>query len=228
MRRLFILFIALAVLFLIPFVIWGDAMDWNQESAARLLQDFGNWAWLVALVALAADLALPIPATAVMAALGFLYGPWMGALLGTIGFSSSALIAYWLCATWGRPAALRFVGEKDLEEGKRLFDAMGGWLIVVSRWLPLFPETISCMAGLIRMPWSRFALAVVCGSLPISLVFAWIGHSGAERPLTAILASALAPPALWAVVQIAILRKKRRLGIQSDSRDRGDDSRRNG
>ena len=205
MRRLFLVFLGLALVFLIPFLIWGDAMAWDREGLARWFDQSGRWAWALALGLLMVALFLPIPATAIMATLGFYYGPLLGGLIGTVGFSFSAVLAYALCWRLGRAAAVRFLGPRDLEEGENLFARYGGWLIVVSRWLPLFPETVSCMAGLTRMPFGRFLLAVVCGSAPIAFVFALIGKSGADRPVLAILLSALAPPALWAGVRLLIL-----------------------
>jgi uncharacterized membrane protein YdjX (TVP38/TMEM64 family) len=73
--------------------------------------------------------------------------------------------------------------------------------VALSRWLPVFPEVIACMAGLARMPLSTFLIALLCGSAPLGFAFASIGHAGVEHPVLALALSALAPPLLWLVVQ---------------------------
>jgi membrane protein DedA with SNARE-associated domain len=88
-----------------------------------------------------------------------------------------------------------------LAKGEKLFSKVGGWLVVFSRWLPLFPEVIACMAGLTRMPARSFHLAMACGSFPLGFVFAYIGHAGADHPTLAIVLSATLPPILWLSVQ---------------------------
>ena len=82
MRRMMILFIALTIAFLIPFLIWGHAWEWSTDQALQQLHRYGALAAPMAFLLLVGDLFLPIPATAVMAGLGWLYGPWLGGLLG--------------------------------------------------------------------------------------------------------------------------------------------------
>ena len=136
-----------------------------------------------------------------MAALGFVYGPLAGGLIATLGSFLSGALAYLLCRRFGRPAAIRLLGPGDLADGERLFARAGGWLVVLSRWLPVFPEVIACMAGLARMPPRAFFAALACGSAPLGFVFAAIGHAGVDHPALAIALSASLPPLLWLAVQ---------------------------
>lgn len=199
--RLVWIFVGLGILFLIPFLIWGESWQWTPEGAVQWLKQYGTWAWLVALALLAADLFLPLPATAVMAALGFVYGPFVGGLIGGIGSLASGCLAYSLCRALGQKAAIRLVGADDLKKGERLFARFGGWLVTLSRWLPLFPEVVACMAGLTRMPWPSFLLALICGCFPMAFTFAAVGHAGVEHPILAVSLSAVVPPILWYLIQ---------------------------
>ena len=173
------------------------------------MRDYGRWAWAPGILLLLSDLFLPIPATAVMAALGFIYGPFAGGLLGTLGSFCSGALAYLLCRNFGRPIAVRVLGAHELMAGERLFARVGAWLVVLSRWLPIFPEVIACMAGLARMPAWAFFTALACGSAPLGFVFAAIGHAGASHPVLAIALSAGLPPLLWLAVQPYFLAKRR-------------------
>ena len=201
--RLFWMFLGLAVLFLIPFLIWGGLLEtlFSQAGTVSWLEGYGRWAWAAGMLLLAADLVLPIPGTVIMSGLGFVYGPVWGGVISTVGSFLSGSLAYGLCRLLGRGAARRLLGEKDLEKGEHLFSNVGGWIVVLSRWLPLVPEVVSCMAGLTRMPARTFHLALACGSAPLGFVFAAVGHAGVSQPLLALALSALLPPVLWLIVQ---------------------------
>ncbi|MEK6231646.1 MAG: hypothetical protein N2A42_07325, partial [Luteolibacter sp.] len=71
---------------------------------------------------------------------------------------------------------------------------------------PILPEVLSCMAGLLRMPFGKFSLALACGSVPMGFLFAWIGTVGRESPGWGIAFSLLVPAVLWGAA--AILRRR--------------------
>src|ERR671918_955452 len=168
MLRLLGLFLFLAVIVLIPFLIWGSGFEqsFTREGAAAWLIGYGQWASVAGILLLMSDLVLPIPATAVMAGLGFVYGPVAGGLVATLGSFLSGALGYLLCRWFGRPVAVRLLGPKDLMEGERLFARVGGWLVVLSRWLPVFPEVIACMAGLARQRARTLLPAPSCRPAP--------------------------------------------------------------
>jgi uncharacterized membrane protein YdjX (TVP38/TMEM64 family) len=201
--RLIYIFIGLAVLLALPFIIWGEAFDAVLKGEAGLtwLNEFGRrWAWIVGVGVLAADLVLPIPATTVLAGLGMIYGPFVGGLIGSAGSIIAGLIAYGLSRSMGRDAAVWLAGEEDLLKGERFFANAGGWAVALSRWMPLLPEVIACLAGLSRMPFARFCVALACGSVPMAFAYAILGHTHADRPGLALLLCAVVPPVLWLLV----------------------------
>lgn len=214
MIRLFGLFLGLALLVVVPFLIWGEGFERRLAmlDAAEWMRDYGAWAWAIGILLLMSDLILPIPATAVMTALGVLYGPLLGGLIAAGGSFLSGSAGYMACRAFGRGAAMRILGEKDLKRGELLFSRFGGWLVVLSRWLPVFPEVIACMAGLTRMPMTAFFAALACGSVPFGFGFAAIGYAGVDRPVMAIGLSAVVPPILW-VATHSYLRRKRLLEV---------------
>jgi uncharacterized membrane protein YdjX (TVP38/TMEM64 family) len=201
--RNWLVFGILAVFIIIPFLIWGDWFTrlFSEEGSIEILKRYGSWAWMIAILLLIGDLFLPLPATVIMAALGFLYGPLWGGLLAALGGFLSGVLAFSISRGLGRKGALWILGEKDLAKGERTFSRNGGWIVAISRWLPVLPEIVACMAGLNRMPWRPFLLALACGSLPLGFVFAYIGYTGVEYPLFAIIVSAGLPPVLWLIAQ---------------------------
>ena len=207
--RLLVTSIILAVVLCIPFLIWGDQfMQWfTGDAALAWIRSWGAWGWLAVIGLLVSDLFLPIPATPVMSAAGYLYGTLIGGLVSAVGSFAAGMAGYGLCRAFGRNIAVRLAGEKELAEHDTLFQRSGPWLVAASRWLPLLPEVISCLAGLTRMPARTFTLALICGSVPMSFVYAAIGAAGQENPKLAIGFSVLVPPVLWAVVRLFTRRK---------------------
>lgn len=209
--RLVWLFLGLALLVLIPFIIWGSALEtaFSQTGTVEWLREFGNWAWLAGILLLITDLVLPIPGTVIMSSLGYVYGIFAGGLLSATGSFLAGSLAYLLCRSFGTGVALRILGERDYQRGHRLFEHMGGWIVALSRWLPVLPEVTTCMAGLTRMPAGLFFAALACGSLPVGFAFALIGHTGVEYPYIAIGLSALVPALLWLVARPLVFRRLR-------------------
>jgi uncharacterized membrane protein YdjX (TVP38/TMEM64 family) len=201
--RLLLLFLTLAVLVLISFFIWGDPLMnfFSQQGTIAWLKGYGDWAWAIAIVLLVADLFLPLPATLIMAALGYIYGPLAGGLISAAGSFMGGAFGYWLCRLMGENTTLRLLGEKDYARGKKLSGNVGGWVVVLSRWLPVFPEVIACMAGLTRMPARYFHGALLCGSLPLGFVYAFVGHAGVSHPAVSIGLSAGMPPLIWWLIR---------------------------
>jgi uncharacterized membrane protein YdjX (TVP38/TMEM64 family) len=113
----------------------------------------------------------------------------------------AGLVAYAFCRWLGRPAALRIAGEDGLRQGEEFFAGGGAWLVLLSRWLPVLPEAVACLAGLTRMPFRRFVVALACGSLPMGFAFAAIGAVGREDPGLAIALSVAVPIVLWLVAR---------------------------
>ena len=217
--RLIAMAVGLAVLLAIPFLLWGDWFEeaFSAEGTTHWLERQGSWAWAAAIGLLAADLVLPLPATVVLAALGLSYGVVLGGLIGSVGSMLAGGLAYGLCRLSGPRAARFFVSREELERGQLVFDRVGVWAVALSRWLPLFPEVIACLAGLVRMPAHRFFAALACGSIPMAFAFAAMGALGSEHPAWALASSALVPALLWPIVGLALRRSSRR-AVSSEAR----------
>ncbi len=209
--RLAAAFLALALVITIPFLIWGEWFGrmFTGDALQTWLASYGReWGWLVAVLLLVADLVLPVPGTAVMSGLGYVYGVWWGGLAAAAGSFLSGALAYGLCRKFGGRMAVRLMGEKGHAQGVRMFaGGGGGFMVAGSRCLPLLPEVVACMAGLTKMPARRFFTALACGSLPVGFVFAWIGAAGREAPGLAIALSVLVPVVLYGVTLLVLRRR---------------------
>ena len=143
--RLLVVFLVLAVVVAVPFVVFGERFDraLTGEGGAEVLGGYGRWAWAVGMGLLVADLVLPIPSTAVMTALGVLYGPILGGLISSAGSFWSGAIAYAVPRLAGERAAVFLVGRRDLDRARAFFDGAGAWAVALSRVVPLLAEVVA-------------------------------------------------------------------------------------
>lgn len=199
--RLLWFFLILAALVLATWMIWGAGWEsrFTLEGTIHWLESAGSWAWAAGIGLLLADLLLPIPGTVVISALGFVYGTVAGGLIASAGLIAAGLAGYGLGRLFGEGLARRWLGDRDFEKGRKLFSNGGGWVVALSRALPILPEVVSCMAGLVRMPFNRFLTSLICGSLPMGFVFAAIGQAGHGAPGWAFALSLIVPGVLWAI-----------------------------
>ncbi len=184
---------------ILPFMIWGKWFDeeLSLEGARRWMLNAGGWAWAAGIALLVSDIVLPVPSTVVMSAIGLIYGWLLGGLIAAAGSMFSGMAAYFFCRWIGRPAALWIAGEEGLRRAEALFEKNGGWLVAMSRWAPVLPEAVACLAGIANMRRRVFLPALACGSLPLGFAFAAIGDLGNEDPVWAMALSAFVPLILW-------------------------------
>jgi uncharacterized membrane protein YdjX (TVP38/TMEM64 family) len=168
----------------------------SQEAndAVLTLRKYESWAWAVGIPLIWADLALPIPQTAVIAALGIIYGTLLGGLLGSLGLITGGLLGYVLMLTSARRFAQRLAGPRSMRKMESLFDRSGAWAIILTRSLPYsVPEAVVFLAGLAGMPIRKFTAALIIGSVPTAFAFAAIGAGWADQPVLALVASYVLP-----------------------------------
>jgi uncharacterized membrane protein YdjX (TVP38/TMEM64 family) len=192
--RFMLLFLALSVLVLLVFLLWGGAFEtgFSAAGSARYFRDHPRTAGGLGVGLLVADLLLPIPTTGVIGGLGAALGAVPGFLWGWLGLSLAGLLGYGLARLGGERWADRLASPAEQAQFRVWFDTWGSLAIVISRLLPILPEVLSVLAGLYRMHARRFIPAVILGSVPPALIFAWLGSEAREHP----------GPALWAMVLI--------------------------
>jgi len=164
------------------------------NDAVLTLRNYGSWAWAVGIGLIWSDLLLPIPQTAVIAALGIIYGTLLGGLLGSFALITGGLLGYGLMLTSARRLAQRFVGQRSLRKMESWFDRGGAWAIILTRSLPYsIPEAMVFLAGLAGMPIRKYTVALTLGSVPTAFVFAAIGAGWSDQPVLALAMSYLLP-----------------------------------
>jgi len=178
------------------------------NAVVSRLRDYDAWAWALGIGLIWADLILPVPQTAIIAALGIVYGTVVGGLVGSFALITSGLIAYLLMRTHARRFLVRLAGQRLLDKMGVFFDRSGTWAIVLTRSLPYsIPEAMTFLAGLSRMPFEKFLIAMVLGSVPTAFVFAGVGAGWVDQPLLALAISYVLPLALLPVVLLTMRKR---------------------
>jgi uncharacterized membrane protein YdjX (TVP38/TMEM64 family) len=217
MGRLTWIGISLAGVFLATFAV-GAATGFLQPDQVR--------AWIVELSArpggrlliaglvfalLAGDLVLAVPATPVMIAAGHQLGPWLGGAVSAAGAMAAVVIGYGVCRVGGRPAFGRWVKPDEAARARAMFDRYGLLAVVLARGLPILPEVMACMGGLVRLPAGRLLGAFAIATVPWALLHALAGHySSFANPWPALLVLVGLPVAAWTVAR-RLMRRTRHM-----------------
>lgn len=201
--RLALIVTAMVVLILVPYFLWHERMDayFASEAFAAWVASARPYAWAVAVGLLVGDLFLPVPASAVVAAAGLIYGTFWGGVIGAAGSFLAGVVAYALARLAGRKAGRLLASEEELAEMRRFFDTWGVGGIIASRALPVVPEVLTFLAGLAAMRLRRFLAALAVGALPMGFLLAWAG-SAAGGSSALLLVVTLVPAAMWCVYLI--------------------------
>lgn len=109
-----------------------------------------------------------------------LLGLFLVALAGSMGCLLGSVIAYGIGYKGGRPLMLKYgryvlISQHDADIADRFFQRWGSATAFFSRLLPVVRTYISLPAGITKMPFVKFCLYTVLGSLPWCFVLAYLG-----------------------------------------------------
>jgi len=109
-------------------------------------------------------IAAPVPGEVTGLIGGFLYGPFWGVIISTIGLTLGSWIAFFLSKTFGRPFVDKFVSRKTLDKYDYLLHHKGAFLVFVLFLIPGFPKDILCyILGLGHLSTKEFLVISTVG-----------------------------------------------------------------
>lgn len=160
-------------LVLVPFFLFGSRLEvWTNGFISATRQ---NTLWTAAILALllASDIFLPVPASIVSTACGFLFGFVNGTLVSFTGMTLGCIIGYGFGS--GSRKALYWIGKENFHELDFFFSRLGKWAIVMARPIPVLAEASVLFAGISRMNLSQFMILSTLSNLGISVMYAAVG-----------------------------------------------------
>lgn len=171
----------------------GMPASLSATALSNWVDDLGPWApILLATMMVMAVVVGPIPTLPVSAASGLAFGLIGGTLVAAGGALIGALIAFWTARLLGRDLVCRYLKDNPLFASGKSQNLLF-WIVFFTRLVPMFSfALISYAAGVTAISAWRFAVASLIGMLPMTVVFAGLGHNFELHPvLTALAASAV-------------------------------------
>jgi uncharacterized membrane protein YdjX (TVP38/TMEM64 family) len=158
----------------VPFLILGASFearvrDWIQSEVSPLTQA------LAVAGALAADIFLPIPSSAVITYAGGVIGFAATVVASWLGLTAGCVVGFGLARWFGQSFATRFSSQQDLSVLRHSVDRYGPIALLVTRPLPILAEACVLLTGTTRLPWTRFVAPIAVGNAIVSVVYAACG-----------------------------------------------------
>lgn len=147
------------------------ALTLNMQELQGFLQRYKTWSIAVSLGIYTLLGATPVPSEPLTLIITSMYGPWLAALLATLGNTGAALIEFFI---GGRISDLSDFEEKKkklpFHLGELSFDSPA--FLLLGRMLPGFgPKFVSVVAGIYQVPiWTYIWTALVSNSIGAALV----------------------------------------------------------
>lgn len=149
-----------------------------------LVEHYGYYA-VFALVCLEC-LGVPIPGETALVAAAIFAGGGAINIFGVIGAATLAAIVggsigYWIGRQFGFPLVIKYgpyihLDEPRLKLGQYLFKRHGGKIVFFGRFVALLRAFAALLAGINRLPWTRFSLFNALGALAWASVFGFGGY----------------------------------------------------
>lgn len=217
--RLTALACALVLAVLLPFALWGDALEaaapgWLQPQDGPTWQA-ATWLATIGIALLVVDVLLPVPSSVVAVALCWGLGPVAGGAAVAIGGSLAFVVGYGLGRLLPEARLRRWIGPALWDRVRGGADRHAGWWIVLARPLPVLAELSAVMAGVWRLSMQRAFAQAALASIAMGALYggsAWLGARAPGATAT-MLALLVLPAAFWCAHRLWL----RRLGAAAPS-----------
>jgi uncharacterized membrane protein YdjX (TVP38/TMEM64 family) len=117
----------------------------NKQRMITFIESLGPWGFVGFVVLQGLQVvAAPIPGEVTGLLGGYIYGPYLGVLLSTIGLTLGSYAAFYLSRTFGKPFVDRFVSEATMQRFDYLLHHKGAFLVFLLFLIPGFPKDYLC------------------------------------------------------------------------------------
>lgn len=205
--RLSVLIVAMLVGVLLPFALWGDALEraapvWLATQEGRL------WFAGIGVALLVADVLLPVPSSLVAIALCWTLGPVVGGTAVAVGGLLSFATGYGMGRLLPEPRLRRWIGEALWDRVRDRARRRAAWWIVLTRPLPVLAELSAVLAGVWRLPVGPALTQAGLASIALGALYggsAWLGARAPGALATFAVLLSL-PLSFWAVHRLWLRR----------------------
>jgi len=153
---------------------YGDiALDW--AGSDKLLVS------AIVILALAADVILPVPNGLTNTFAGMSLGWAIASFVVWIGLNLGATIAYFIGRFAGEPIVKKIVGDREFTKAQTTLKDFNIIGLIISRPIPGFAELTAITAGLSKISFKAFFLVVGITNIGVAIIFSGIGAAAIEN-----------------------------------------------
>lgn len=148
------------------------------EDAARTIEASGPFAAAVSILLMTAQSVLaPLPAFAITAANGMVFGPWVGSLISWSGGMAGALVAFGIGRLVWKVAGKKILSSDRVRDyARRIGREYGFRVVLTARLLPFISfDLVSYAAGLGEIGLGSFVAATGLGMIPGTILYTLLG-----------------------------------------------------
>lgn len=155
------------------------------EFAINLISNYGYLGMFLGMVLEA--VIIIIPSEAILATAGILASQKIFTLLGAFltglfGSVFCAIAIYYMGYFGGKPFIKRygkyfFMKEEDIEKTDSWYQKYGLLAALIGRNFPIIRTLISLPIGIMRLPFTKFLLYTIIGSIPWTFAFVYFGYT---------------------------------------------------
>jgi uncharacterized membrane protein YdjX (TVP38/TMEM64 family) len=158
---------------------WTVLTSEDQDRASRWVEQFSFWGPLILIGGFILQMfAFVIPSWLLLLVCILAYGPIWGSALAFAGIGIASTLAYFIGRYVGEHTLQKMIGGKSERKMKTYLEEYGFWLVAIFRMAPfLSNDTISFVAGLLRMTYWRFIAATYLGITPLIVLIAYLGET---------------------------------------------------
>ncbi|QEG33963.1 TVP38/TMEM64 family protein [Bythopirellula goksoeyrii] len=141
-----------------------------------------HWQMFVVVSAvLASDVFLPVPSGPISTLAGNQLGWLTGTAASTLGMTVGGVLAFGMARRWGWPLAERLTAKGQLDNMTHATSQQGGWMVLLTRPLPVLAEACVLLVGALQMRWRVFLPALFASNLVVAGIYSALGQSAGQR-----------------------------------------------
>lgn len=137
--------------------------------------------FVVVTAVLASDVFLPVPSGPISTLAGSQLGFLAGTAASTLGMTLGGIVAFGMARRWGWPLAERLASKRQLDNMSQATSQQGGWMVLLTRPLPILAEACVLLVGALQMRWRVFLPALLASNLVVASIYSALGQSAAQR-----------------------------------------------
>jgi len=151
----------------------------DQQRIGDWVRTFGFWGPVVLVLVMVLQMFLfVVPNILVMIVAIVSYGPIWGSVIAFIGVFASSSVGYLIGKKLGPVTVNKFISENARQKAADFIRRYGIVSIAITRLSSLSNDSLSIVAGLLKMAYHKYILATLAGITPLIVLLAIYGKNG--------------------------------------------------